>query len=83
MTDRLVYVYADLGGTTYLVGRLYAHNNKGKETASREYEAAWLDNPLRYSLELALTVGAGQSTRQEACSDHWATPHPTAGAECS
>jgi serine/threonine-protein kinase HipA len=60
MTDRLVYVHADLEGTSHLVGRLYAHNNKGKETASFEYEAAWLANPQRYSLEPALNLGAGQ-----------------------
>lgn len=60
MTDRLVYVYADLDGTSHLLGRLYAHNNKGKETASFEYEPAWLENPARYSLEPALNLGAGQ-----------------------
>ncbi|MEO9230415.1 MAG: HipA domain-containing protein [Devosia sp.] len=60
MTDRLVYVHADLDGTTHFVGRLYAHHNKGKETASFEYEAAWLANPLCYSLEPALSLGKGQ-----------------------
>ena len=38
MADRLAYAYADLEGTAHLVGRLYAHNNKGKETATFEYE---------------------------------------------
>lgn len=60
MTDRLAYIYADLDGKSHLVGRLYAHTNKGKETASFEYEAKWLANPLRYSLEPALNLGAGQ-----------------------
>ena len=60
MTDRLAYVYADLEGTSHLVGRLYAHNNKGKETASFEYEADWLANALRYALEPALALGKGQ-----------------------
>lgn len=60
MTDRLVYVYADLESTPNLVGRLYAHNNKGKETASFEYEADWLANPLRYALEPVLVLGKGQ-----------------------
>ena len=60
MTDRLVYVHADLDGATHLVGRLYAHHNKGKETASFEYEEAWLKNPQRFSLEPALNVGPGQ-----------------------
>jgi serine/threonine-protein kinase HipA len=60
MTDRLAYVYADLEGTAHLVGRLYAHNNKGKETASFEYEAEWLANPLKYALEPGLFLGKGQ-----------------------
>ncbi|RRH96701.1 hypothetical protein EH240_22275 [Mesorhizobium tamadayense] len=60
MTDRLAYVYADLEGTPHLVGCLYAHNNTGKETATFEYEADWLANPLRYALEPALALGKGQ-----------------------
>lgn len=60
MTDRLVHVYADLDGRPHLVGRLYVHNNKGKETASFEYEAEWLVNPQRYALEPALNLGPGQ-----------------------
>ncbi|EGP54059.1 type II toxin-antitoxin system HipA family toxin [Agrobacterium genomosp. 3] len=60
MSDRLVHVHADLDGKPHLVGRLYSHNNKGKETASFEYEKAWLENPLRYSLEPALTLASGQ-----------------------
>ena len=59
MVDRLAYVYADLEGTTHLVGRLYAHNNKGKETATFEYEREWLTNPFRYALEPALSLGVG------------------------
>lgn len=60
MTDRLVHVYADIDGKTHHVGRLYTHDNKGKETASFEYERAWLANPQRYSLNPALSLGAGQ-----------------------
>lgn len=47
MTDRLAHVYTDLDGTTHPVGRLFAHKNRGKETASFEYEKEWLPNPLR------------------------------------
>jgi len=60
MADRLTYVYADLDDTPHIVGRLYTHNNKGKETASFEYEGEWLTNPLRYTLEPALSLGRGQ-----------------------
>lgn len=60
MADRLAYVFADLDGKPHLFGRLFAHNNRGKETASFEYEATWLASPLRYSLEPALNLGKGQ-----------------------
>ena len=60
MTDRLVYVYADLDGKAHLVGRLHSHNNKGRETASFAYEDEWLASPFRYALEPALGLGAGQ-----------------------
>lgn len=60
MTDRIAWVFADLDAKAHPVGRLYAHNNKGKETASFEYEKQWLANPLRYALEPALSLGAGQ-----------------------
>lgn len=60
MADRVVHVHADLGGEARLVGRLYAHNSKGKETATFEYEASWLTSPQRYSLEPALSLGEGR-----------------------
>jgi serine/threonine-protein kinase HipA len=60
MADRLVYVHADIDGKPNLIGRLHSHNNKGKETASFQYEKEWLENPLRYSLEPALTLAGGQ-----------------------
>lgn len=60
MTDRLLHVYADIEGVAHPVGRLYAHLNKGRESASFEYEAEWLANPARYSLEPALALGRGQ-----------------------
>lgn len=65
MTDRMTFVHADLDGTAHLVGRLFAHNNKGKETASFEYDAAWLKSRLAYSLEPALNLGAGQFHTQK------------------
>lgn len=57
--DREVLVYADLGGTPYLVGRLWAHLRKGKESATFEYDDGWLDHPERFPLEPALAVGPG------------------------
>ncbi len=59
MMDQETLVYVDLNGKPHLVGRLWAHVRKGKESASFEYEKTWLENPLRFSLEPALQVGPG------------------------
>lgn len=57
--DRETLVYVDLDGVPHLVGRLWARVRKNKESASFEYERAWLDNPARFSLEPALQLGPG------------------------
>jgi serine/threonine-protein kinase HipA len=59
MTDRSLLVYVDLEGSPHLVGRLWARAHKSKESATFEYDATWLDNPLRFALEPALTLGKG------------------------
>lgn len=59
MTDRTLFVYVDLDGTPHLVGRLWARSRKGKESASFEYDAAWLASSSRFALEPALTLGKG------------------------
>jgi serine/threonine-protein kinase HipA len=57
--DREVLVHVDLEGVPHLVGRLWSRLRKSRETASFEYDAAWLDNPARFSLEPALQLGPG------------------------
>jgi serine/threonine-protein kinase HipA len=57
--DREVHVHADLNGTPQLVGRMYAHVRGRRETATFEYDAAWLDHDERYALEPALQLGPG------------------------
>src|SRR5690349_6754429 len=57
--DRETLVYVDLDGKPHLVGRLWAHVRKNKESASFEYDKTWLENPLRFSLEPAMGVGPG------------------------
>ena len=59
MTDRSLLVYVDLEGAPHLVGRLWARSRKGKESATFEYDSAWLADPLRFALEPALTLGKG------------------------
>ncbi len=59
MTDRMAFVSVELGGETHLVGRLWAHMRKGRESATFEYDGSWLENPSRFSLEPALQLGEG------------------------
>ena len=57
--DREAYVYADMNGMPHLVGRLFAHIRRGRESAVFEYDDAWLANDERYALEPALQLGPG------------------------
>ena len=57
--EKDVFVYADLDGVPHLVGSLWARVRKNKEGATFEYDATWLQNPNRFSLEPALKVGQG------------------------
>lgn len=52
-------VYVDLSSKPYLVGRLWTRTRKDKESATFEYDRDWLSNPVRFSLEPALTLGPG------------------------
>jgi len=57
--DRMVLVYVDLDGVPHLTGRLWSRTRRGRETATFEYDAGWLENPARFSLEPALQLGPG------------------------
>ena len=57
--DRETLVYVDLDGAPHLMGRLWARVRKYKESATFEYDPAWLQHPARFSLEPALQPGPG------------------------
>ena len=59
MMDTPVLVHVDLLGEPIRAGRLWIRVRGGRESASFEYDAAWMDHPLRFALEPALTVGPG------------------------
>lgn len=59
MMDTPVLVHVDLRGMPLRVGRLWIRVRGGRESASFEYDPAWMDHPLRFALEPALTVGPG------------------------
>jgi serine/threonine-protein kinase HipA len=57
--DRELLVYIDLDKKPLLVGRLWTRLRKGKESATFEYDNQWLNNPIAFSLEPAMTLGPG------------------------
>ena len=57
--DRALVVHVDIDGHAHTAGRLWTHVRKNKESATFEYDKAWLSNPLRFALEPALTLGPG------------------------
>ena len=59
MAERMVYVYVDLHGEQHLVGRLWSHSRRNRESASFEYDGAWLVHPDRFPLEPLLQLTAG------------------------
>jgi serine/threonine-protein kinase HipA len=59
MSNTEVLVSISLGQTDQLVGRLWCHNRKGRESASFEYDASWLKHPERFALEPALQLTSG------------------------
>lgn len=57
--NRQVEVYVDLEGQTHRVGRLWSRANRGRESASFEYDEAWVKSKLRFPLEPLMTLDAG------------------------
>lgn len=52
-------VYVDLDGVPHLTGRLWAHVRGNRESATFEYDSAWLQHAARFSLDPALSLGPG------------------------
>ncbi len=65
MSDRELLVYVDLAGVAYFVGRLWVRLARNRESASFEYDAAWLASPARFALEPALMLGGGPQHTQQ------------------
>lgn len=57
--EKETLVHVDLERVAHLVGRLWARARNNKESASFEYDQAWLEHPARFSLEPALQLGPG------------------------
>ena len=59
MSESEILVYLDKTGKPQLVGRLWVRTRGGREGASFRYDPTWLQNPERFALEPALTLGDG------------------------
>jgi serine/threonine-protein kinase HipA len=59
MSDKRLLVYVDLEAEPHLVGRMWVRSARGRESATFEYDAAWLKEPGRFALEPALGLGHG------------------------
>ncbi|MXZ70915.1 MAG: type II toxin-antitoxin system HipA family toxin [Acidobacteria bacterium] len=59
--EREIFVSVDLHGTRVLVGRLWCRFRGGRESATFEYDAGWLEHPERFAIDpaLPLTAAAG------------------------
>jgi len=79
--DREILVYVDIHKVPVLVGRLWTRVRNGRESATFEYDQSWIENPYRFSLEPALTLGPGPHHTAEgrslfgaigdSCPDRW------------
>src|SRR5215471_18729843 len=54
-----IEVHVDFAGGVKRVGVLYRHARRGGEAVSFEYHGTWLEDPARFSLEPALSLGRG------------------------
>ena len=54
-----IFVYADLEVCAQFAGRLWTRTRGARDSATFEYDPAWLASPRRFSLEPALNVGPG------------------------
>ncbi len=66
MSSKEILVFITLEKETFPVGKLYCYNNKGRESASFEYDKSWLNNPEKFALEPILKLTNGQQYTEKA-----------------
>lgn len=54
-----IFVYIDLQGVLYPVGKLWTRTIQRRQSATFKYTDEWLQNPVRFSLEPALRLDPG------------------------
>jgi serine/threonine-protein kinase HipA len=73
--ERLVDVYLAIDGGVR-VGRLWARARTGRESASFEYDGAWLARPDAFALDPELVLGAGQFHTERPLFNAFTDPAP-------
>jgi len=58
-TETEVLVHVDIDGVAHLAGRLWARTRGSRQSATFEYDPAWLEYRDRFALEPALSLGPG------------------------
>lgn len=74
--ERSVQIWLDLAGTAVEVGTLWARVRTGKESASFEYEPAWLRRPGAFALDPELPLAAGRFHTDRALFNAFTDPAP-------
>jgi serine/threonine-protein kinase HipA len=57
--SKKIYIWVSLLSKNHLVGTLWFHNKKARESASFEYDQSWLNHPEKFALEPALFLTSG------------------------
>lgn len=57
--DQRLYVHAEAGGRSQRVGHLWTRFARGRNSATFEYDPAWLASPDRYAIQPNLPLGRG------------------------
>ena len=56
MTDNLSYVFVNLNNQDHLVGKLWFHQNNGKQSTTVKYDELWLKSDYCYPLDPVLQL---------------------------
>ncbi len=57
--ERVTEILIEIGRESVLVGRLWSRSNKGRESASFEYDKNWIASDARFPLEPLLAIDTG------------------------
>ena len=74
--EREIFVFMDLAGESFPVGRLWARTRGARETASFEYDPSWLARRDAFGLDPVLPLARGQFHTDRALFNAFTDPAP-------